>query len=253
VGESTKSVLCVLALIGGGVAFFAWGAAPPLNSKVVAVCSGAIAVAALGLVIWAQFRRDKVPDFLRPLVGSFFERGGLCFALRPEAKNGRCVMEVWFQNRHTEPCHGSIAIRPSIKFLLNRNQLSTLNIRVDCPAAGFGLVEIPLPVPQKYQGTIQSFDIGADVNYPSGRGQMVRFHDGTSVGSAGFDPLGPIALTLAAAATGHVLWTSPARCQVPMPEDVAEDLPDDTRIESRIVWKLGDPPPAPQADNAQAV
>ncbi len=98
---------------------------------------------------------------------------------------------------------------------------------------------MPLSVPTRYQGAVQKFDIGARVQFPQGRGKMLRFRDGIRVGSARFQQKRDHVLTVAAAAAGIVLITHPASIKLRLPQNVAESTPEDAAIDTIEIWNLG--------------
>lgn len=195
------------------------------------------------LFVKIHFQRDLVPDFLSRHSRDFFDRDGFCFLITPAAVDGVCVLNVLFQTRYDSPSQARLAIRPAKGLLRTRSKILTIAIDIDCPPAGFGIAQVAMPVPRKYQGRSQKFDVGANVAYPQGKGKMVRFRDGTYIrNNTNFNESFGTVMTLAAAAGGNIILSSPASVRVELPENVAEDIPDElTAPTVEIHWQAGEP------------
>ena len=244
--ESVKAVLALLVIVCVLLSILAWSSAwsnVPERMWFLRVLSPLLGLGALVLLCRMQWRKDKVPDFLRQHTRSFFERDGLCFAIEAEVEDDTCIVQILFQNRYERPCEASIALRPASGFFLTRKKIKALAADVQCVPAAFGVVRVPLPVPEKYQGRKVSFDVGASVSYPQGRGRILRFKDGTRVGKASFSSPGGAALTLAGMFAGQVVMSRPASVKLALPVGVRQELPDDTPVQVETFWQLGDPLP----------
>ena len=80
--QSVKSVIALFIVITFITSFIGWLNLPDdKDVKFWLKVSTLPCIAFIGLLVWADFRRDKVPDFLRKTVGGYFERDGLCFAI----------------------------------------------------------------------------------------------------------------------------------------------------------------------------
>lgn len=139
------------------------------------------AVVCVGLMWWVWFRPDLAPDVLAEMGVNYFEREGLCFALLPLVEERRCRLVVFYQNRYATPCEATILIRPVAKG--GGVNLAPLRFSIRCEGSGGGQETAPWPIPEHYQGKPSRLRVGADVDYPEGRGRMVRFKDGMQVGS----------------------------------------------------------------------
>ena len=135
-------------------------------------------------------------------------------------------MEVYFQNQYDKPCIGRIALRPARGFFLARANIETITYEIECAPASFGFARVAMPIPEKLQGKRQSFEAGASVHYPDGKGQQLRFFDGVYLrANTNFGNAFATALTVAGAATGMIVLTSPATANVDLPARVAEEIP----------------------------
>lgn len=243
-GESTKSVCALLMIVGLIAGALAWTADRPDAMTWGFRIGGPIAaIFALGVILKLQFRADLEHDYLRALTGTYFNRNDFCFAFVVTPHDGIAFMDAWFQTQRDKPCIGRIALRPARGFFLTRAKIDAITFEVECPPAGFGFARIAIPIPQKLQGKRQSFEVGAAVRYPDGKGRRVRFHDGIFLRSnTKFGSSSGTALTLAGAASGSIVLSQPATATIDLPVGVAEDLPDHIAPEIKILWQLGEPP-----------
>src|SRR5688572_10244990 len=124
---------------------------------------------------------ERFPDLLRERTGTSVERDGLCFAPALETTPaGACELAVYFQNR----CAGRATARvqmlpPRGTLRLKRHNLPARSMTIECPGGAFGVARVSLPITAAYQGRRMTFELRADVTYPDGRGDVVRFRPGT--------------------------------------------------------------------------
>jgi hypothetical protein len=235
-GESAKSVLALMMIIGMIGSVFAWmtdGATWRPKAAFPAIALGSLAT-----LLWSLTRKDKVPDLLRKACGGYFERDGFCFAILPAVSEGQGRLDVYFQNRFERACRGQVVIRPSQQFFLNRRPIEMLTVEIECEGAAFGVARVPWAVPAKFQGKRQSFDVGAHVDYPSGRGTMIRYRDGARVGTAKRDVWSGL-LTLSGAVGGVVVLAQPAKINLVLPKGITESVPEDSPIRVETLWRPG--------------
>jgi hypothetical protein len=115
---------------------------------------------------------------------------------------------------------------------------------IQCQHGAFGIVRQPLVIPLAIQGTFQTFGVSATVNYPAGKGRMLRFRDGLYVWSK---PRLEGLLANALSFVGRLVDASGgsferAKMQLILPDGVAEICTNDTPAQTQTWWKLGDPP-----------
>ena len=242
-GESTKavtSVVLIAGVIAGAIGWFsdrpdavAWG---------LRIGGPTLAVLALGLIFKLQFRSDLARDYLREHARKYFNRDGFCFAFGSSKDNGVGYIEAYFQNQHDQPCIGRIALRPARGFLMGRVKIDAVTFEIACAPAAFGVARIAIPISEKVQGKRQAFDVGASVDYPNGKGQRLRFHDGIFLrANTNFGNSLGTTLTIAGAAAGSIVLSKPANATIKLPVGVAEDIPDDLLPEINTLWQLGNP------------
>src|SRR5205823_4574764 len=103
------------------------------------------------LLIWGDFRMDKLPNFLLRYAGGYFESNGLSFAIIPRVVGQTCTWALLFQNRYEKPCHTAISFRPGVGHLrLLRAKMDEVSVEFECDGAAFGVVRVPYAVPAKY-------------------------------------------------------------------------------------------------------
>ncbi len=243
-GESTKSVCALLMIVGIIASVLAWTAdRPDATTWGFRIGAPIVALLSLGLILKLQLRPDLERDYLRTQTGTYFNRDGFCFTFVVTPIDGTAFMDAYFQTQYDKPSVGRIALRPARGFFLTRANIDAITFEVECPPAAFGFARIAIPLPAKLQGTRQSFEVGASVRYPEGKGRRVRFHDGVFLRSnTDFGNSFGTALTIAGAATGSIVLSKPATTTVALPTGVAEDVPQGLAAETKVLWQLGDPP-----------
>jgi hypothetical protein len=181
--ESIKATLGVVVAACFLAAIMAW--MPSMTNEAVSplkwslrIGGPLLGIACVAPLIWAQTRKDKVPDFLARITPRYFERDGFCFAIVPRVLNGNCTMEIYFQNRYDQPCSANMLIRASSGLFSGKPDLSDLTLGVSCSPAEFGCSAIPWAIPANLQGKAVSLSLYAGVKYPNGRGKLLRYKDG---------------------------------------------------------------------------
>ncbi len=243
-GESTKSACALVMIVGVIAAVLAWTAdRPDATTWGFRIGGPVTALLALGLILKLHFRADLEYDYLRPLTGTYFNRDGFCFAFVVTAIDGIAFMNAYFQTQYDRPSLGRIALRPAHGFFMTRAKIDAITFEIECPPAGFGFARIAIPLPDKLQGKRQSFEVGASVRYPDGKGRRIRFHDGVFLRSnTNFGNSFGTALTVAGAATGSIVLSKPATAAIDLPVGVSEDIPDNLVSETKTLWQFGEPP-----------
>lgn len=243
-GQSFKA-LCSLALIAAiGVTAAAWlDVFPNRTTWIARVVSPLIAFALVGVLLKLHRRQDRVPDYLQAATGVYFNRDGFCFGFATSVAGGMCLMHAYFQNQFERPCLDRIALRPSRGFFLNRAQIEWITFEIRCDAAAFGVATLPIALPQDVQGKAQSFEVGASVEYPDGKGKRLRYRDGIFLRTnTNFGSAFGAAVKVLGAMSGHIVLSKPASVTISLPNEVAAALPADAVSDIKTLWKLGDPP-----------
>jgi hypothetical protein len=242
-GESGKAVCALVLFIGIIATITAWLLDKP-GSVMWGVRIGAPIASglAVGLLLKAHNRADLAPDFLRKIGGNYFNRGGFCFACNAVSIDGICYLVAYFQNQYDQPCKGRIALRPVRGFFMRRPKIEMVTFEIDCEPGAFGFARIPVPLSKEFHGKRQSFEVGASVDYPQGKGRKLRFQDGIILrADSDFGNKFATAVAMAGVLTGHIMLTRPATAKFALPANVAEVIPPNMNPEMETLWRLGDP------------
>jgi hypothetical protein len=235
--ESVQAVLGVVLLFGSVFSVMVLMLdGMPLAARILVP---AATVGSCGGLVWSMLRKDRQPDLLRTVSRNVFERDGFCFALGVAERGKYGELRVYYQNRYDRPCQARVVIRPARGFFLSRPEVESITLTIDCPGAGFGVARLPFGVPDRMQGKRQRLDVAADVNYPDGRGTMVRFRGGVQVGGANLEGW-KIAVTVAGALGGKVVLWKPAQVKLLLPVGVREAVPDEAPIAYELLWRPGE-------------
>jgi hypothetical protein len=240
-GQSAKSVLALVVLLALAAGALGWltsgvggypGATPWLRATPL------VGIPALALLVFADFRREKLPNFLRTF-GGYFERDGLCFVILPATDGQRFWWTVAFQNRYERPCRTHLTFRPAVpSFGWRRPQIAEARVEITCEGAAFGTVEISCALPLRYQGKRLRFEVAAATTYPAGRGSLLRYREGMRVGRRQ-KGAADTALMTVAGLTGHLHYTQSASFLVQLPRIGADtEAAGAPRLEIR--WRPGD-------------
>lgn len=242
-GESASAVVAFLTIVTTFVAIVMLvdlGGRPDPGLRVPGIASAALAVAGFIVLIWTNFRRDLVPDFLRSISLRFFERDGFCFLPQVIVRRGIPHVRVWYQNRYEKACEAMVVLCPGKTFLMGSQAGITARIHLRCPGGGFGVAEVPVELPVAGAGNVVIHEVGAQVRYPDGGGRLLRFRAGERVGEPQMSAL-DIGLTVAAAAVGHLLIRSPAKLKLQLPQAASLPLPADPPAAAEVLWQPGRP------------
>jgi hypothetical protein len=240
--ESIKAicvVVIVAAVITGSVAWI--DDRPNTTTWVLRTIPVAITIVALSVFLWLHGRRDLAPDLLAARVGRYFDRNGFCFQFLPSDVDGTCVFLLMFQNRYEKPCTARVALRP---VTFGGAHETLVHMPLNCPGAAFGVAKREVGIPAKLQGKKVSFDVGADVEYPDGKGRMLRFKDATVLRrDTNFVDKFARTTSILALFGGHLLIHRPVRIKYTLPTNVATDVPTLVPEPAEILWKPGDAVP----------
>ncbi|MEQ8667858.1 MAG: hypothetical protein RIC12_01715 [Pirellulales bacterium] len=242
--ESIKAVAALVLIIATVAAVFAW-VVDGSGTAVWAfrISAPAIAVLSLATILSLHYRSDLEQDYLRSVAGTYFNRDGFCFTLNMVNIQGTAHMEAYYQNQFDGPSIGRIAVRPARGFWMNRPHFSAVTYKIVCQPAAFGVTRVPIPIPTELQGRSQTFEVGASVLYPDGKGNRVRYFDGIFLRTnTNFDKKWDTAVTVFGAAGGGIVLSSPATATIAIPSGVSENVPSGLEPQAMDFWKLGDPP-----------
>ena len=242
-----------LALIGVGlglaVAMIILCADRPTPLLMAVQClAWAFAAACLVLYLGWQLRRNLVPDYLSLCMDKCFERDGFCFGISLDRedldredldyKDAVAMFTIMFQSRYLGPTTARIALRPA------GAGVATISPDIQCGPAGFGVAKFPVAIPRRHQGKTVTFEIGADADYPLGKGREVRFRTGRTIRhNSRFRSLTIVAQAFLHSLAGHFLIQSPVAIRLTLPTDVAEYIPDGAVGGAEVLWSLSENEP----------
>jgi hypothetical protein len=232
-GKNQKQALQLLIIVLGFVTLGAWVATLGHPAVLAALRYGAPAAAVYaGWELFRAGRRPgKVPDDLAGVAPKYFGRDGVCLAPVFETAGGAASLCVYFQNRYAGPATARFVMLPPRRTMwFGRHPLPRVSVDFECPGGAFGVVRLPFAVPAKYQGRRLAFDVGADVAYPAGKGELLRYREGKHlVATNQLDReyhalaallLGGLGILIAA------LALTVSRAKLRLPTDVAETGPE---------------------------
>ena len=241
-GDGTRGDYASLILAGGLVAFLTWMIDRP-DALIWSFRIGGAVTAALGVFLFlkACVLKDVESDYLRLIQKHYFRRDGFCFTSVVTAEEGVAVMKVYFQSQYDQPSVARVALRPSRRLFLARPAIFPIIFEIDCPPAGVGVARIAFSIPHDLQGQLQSFEVGLSVQYPHGKGQRVRFHEGLLLRTnANFGDSFSTGLTIIAACVGILTLSRLATAKIKLPVGVAGELSVPSEPEVIVLWQLGD-------------
>jgi hypothetical protein len=238
-GESVKAILSLVMIVAAFVAAFGWiEDQPDQTTWILRIGAPLIGVLALAVLLKLQFRKDRAPDLLGELLGNYFNRAGFCFAFTVDATDGICRIHAYFQNQYERPCVGRVALRPGRGFFLTRVKIDTFVFEIPCDGGAFGVASLPISLPLQLQGKRQSFEVGASVEYPEGKGRRLRYRDGQFLRTnTNFGNAFATALTVAGALGGQIVLSSPATVTLQLPNTAVEQAPEEAAPQLQTLWK----------------
>lgn len=231
-------------LVGGGGAAICWMPLDDAGAVLWSLRAGFTTLAALGFVgfFLALPPRDEVTDHLRALSkGKHFDQDGFAFLPTVAARNGVAYLEVLFQNQRDCKMIGRVVLQPHSD-LLRESGFKAVGFEIPCEAGVFGIARLPIAVPLDRQGCMHYWDVGAGVEFPGGKGGLLRFRRGLTVGRVdAVSPEAQGAQALVTIASLLVLSPSisvPARTSLAMPLDVLAHVPDGLQPEIEVLKDL---------------
>jgi hypothetical protein len=241
--ESIRAICVLVAVVAGCIACFAWGTEKPGEvDPYLRYGSTAVALSAVGWFVFDSLRRDLAPDFLKERFKTFFDTGGLGVVFVAREDRGVCRIEVYFQNRYERACQATLALRPASSLFNSQPFFPPVFIEIDCPGGAFGKTSWPVGVPYEAAGRAITFDVGARVRYPQGKGRILRFRDGITVRHDDtFHSTFVSVLRGLAILGGGFLFSRPAAATLEIPYAVEEFVPLQAREWTEIRWRPGDP------------
>ena len=229
------------------LALIAWAA--PVRQDWIITPRLMLVVLALGAgwmwLIHPPAGKHEPPDVLRDRIGDYYERDGLCFALTLALAEGLCWFRIFCQNRYGGECVGTIYFIPmeGMSKTGSRHEVPPVVVDVQCEGGECGVVSVPYPIAKNRQGTIMIYDVYAAVQYPNGKGKMLRSRAGAAVEQ----PPRPVENALRTLRTASLLVFGfvpiegrSASVELRLPENVHEEAPPDAQDQTEVLWRLSD-------------
>jgi len=179
--------------------------------------------------------RNDVPD---ALVGysPFFERNGFCFVPQLNVRDGLCWFDVYFQTRWSGNCQAELYFIPMEGMSSDGNhQVQPISVKIECAGGEVGVVKIPYPIGESWQGKIMIYDVAARTTYPDGKGDILRGREGTPVGEPSSDLRE--ALKAAKILIAPMRMTKDAIVEFQLPIGVQSANPPDAIIQTEMLWR----------------
>lgn len=179
-------------------------------------------------------RNDEAFDYLRQISrGQHFDQDGFAFLPLLTSRKGVAYVEIFFQNQRDCRCEARVVME-ALPIPFSGYRLNPIAFAIPCEAGVFGVARIPIPAPAKSQGKVNTWNVGASVKFPSGRGGLLRFGQGLSVGFVA-DQSWDNAIMIAGLLTLTPVLKTPARSKMAIPTDVMEQVPADLKPEIEVL------------------
>ncbi|EAQ80909.1 hypothetical protein [Blastopirellula marina] len=235
--EFVKTVLTLMLIGSVLIASIAWWNDRPNEVVWTARIGFSLLAAALFSVLIRRRRpQDRATDYLAVFGARYFNRDGFCFDIDASADDGVCYLVIAYQSQYSKRSEGRIAIRPTSGSWMSRPQFASICVDLAINPGEYGVLRLPVPVSKKLQGKTVSFEIGAAVCYPDGKGERLRFADGVLLRDN--QEFGDTFTTevIDAAAASRFALTSPVVIRVLLPAEVATEFNRDQTIERETAW-----------------
>lgn len=239
--HSLKLLLVTVLIFSAGAFIFSW--ALEKDTRTFQLCfrfiTGGLLLGSLALLVWAECRKDKVPEFLRRLFKSYFERGGFCFVPIQEIDDdGVPLLWIYYQNRHANPCEAVVHLS-TMRWRLRKPPLPPVQVAIACPGAAYGRSPVIWPVPADWEDRTILVGVAAEVRYPGGKGELLRYREGEHVEGirAGFWAAAGVITAVATVGVGHAMaFASRARMKLTLPVTVDGIQAGTGAGEAEIIW-----------------
>jgi hypothetical protein len=188
---------------------------------------------------------QRATNVWRERFGMCYECSGMIFVPRFEVRDGVLWLDVYYQNRFTQPCRAGVFVIPMEGWSPDKpggGGVPAICADIDCAGGEVGVIHHPSAVGHDWQGRLMIYDIYAAAEYPQGRGEQLLSEEGTRVGAPPNEAL--TALRVAGALLhggwgGLVASTAPraGKIELQLPQGVAETLADGVVPTKEVVQK----------------
>jgi hypothetical protein len=151
------------------------------GQRIVSVALGVLAAAWL---VYALMLEDKLPNYLKDLVGEvYFESDGLAFMPTVRVNNGLPELSIFYQNRFENPVCGVVHLRPPEDSFQIKEGWHDVHFAFKASGGDFGVIHQPIVVPESLRGQVIDVKLAAASYYPRGKGSRWRKEAGIPCGS----------------------------------------------------------------------
>jgi len=172
-------------------------------------------------------KREREMDFLRGLSTTYFENNGVCFNFLLDVDNGIATLNLYYQNRWSQPFCGSAT--------LFHKSIKPMTVKVQGDGGTFGVVRKPFAIPDSVQGFSRSCTISAGFDFPDGKGEQIRSVGGSLLG----EQSGGIVKTSLLRILNLTTIPEAVVANYTLPKNVATELPDDVKETELVYWRPG--------------
>jgi hypothetical protein len=237
-----RAALILVAIVLLFICAFSWFAGETsIIIWIFRLVSLPVAIFILSYFLWQNYHKDYAHNFIREQFGkAYFTKHGLSIGISLETVAGTAYLNVYYQNHYSRPCEAKIRIKPSRQWFGHHRRLVSFGNNVNVAAREYGALHIPIPIPLKYQGKKQSYDVGITTRFPDGYGKQLIFKQGLYASSyySVMDNAIVFALVFILLLPFMVILLShtPSACTFILPENVQEILPDDMEFTQETLW-----------------
>jgi hypothetical protein len=225
-----RNFVLVLLLIGSivwaAVAWFIFRAEQTLvwPQRLVSLL---ILLGASGWLFYAFRFEDKLPDYLKQVVGEYYyEADGLSFMPMIRVRHGQAELCVYYQNRYENPVEAIVHLRPPSlgqSFII---QPGVRDVHFAFRAGGgdFGVIHQPIAVPRQIRGEMIEVKMAASSWYPRSQGQCLRRKPGRPAGSLQVDWVGNALKAGVHQVSGEIPLHNPVTLHMTLPEGSSDQV-----------------------------
>lgn len=237
--ESIQATCELLMIVGMVIAAVAWIDDQPTElTWIIRIAATLVSAVTLAMLLKLSLRRDVARDHLYDAFGQYFNRDGFCFQFATDVVGGVCQLHTYYQNQFDRPSVGRIALCPDFVQFSDISNLFAITLEIACGPGDFGVVILPIPVPQEFQGKLRSFKVGASVEYPLGKGTQLRFRDGNLIrANSNFGKAFHTGLIDAVQFGDSIELSAPATARLLLPTDAAAVLLGNPKPEMTVLCR----------------
>ncbi|MCC6908755.1 MAG: hypothetical protein IT430_12495 [Phycisphaerales bacterium] len=224
--EKRNALLVILIFAFFGWGFWAWFMAAPETPQLFyqRVASLVLFIATGMALFWALCCEDKLPDALGKYAGGlFYEQGGLCFIPVMRKDGEQAYIHIYFANRYENNCNAIVHLRPPPDSMQHRPDASDIHFSFSCPGGGVGVIQQPVAVHPRLQGSVVDVQLAAAVNYPHSQGDRLRSQKGLPCGTFHVD-WGENFRTGMHELSGEIELLHPVTIHLPVPRNVTNRI-----------------------------